>query len=217
MVKKTDNDILINILLDRSGSMGGYEKDVIGHFNAYIDEQKELPGKATVSLVLFDDRYEQVYLGKDIAEVPALTKDTYYVRGSTAYLDALGRLVKSVDALTNKPKKVVFVINTDGYENASREFNRTQIKEIITERTNNHDWQFVFIGAGIDAFESVKDLGFNFLSVHASPSNANGGVEDSYNNLSRSTTNYRSGVTATMDFTNPDDDEDKTKKVTTGR
>src|SRR5260221_8193508 len=85
-----NGDILINVLLDRSGSMGGKEKDVIGHFNTFIKDQAALPGKAQVSLVLFDDRYEEVYLGRDIKEVPELTNATYFVRGSTALLDAVG-------------------------------------------------------------------------------------------------------------------------------
>jgi hypothetical protein len=198
---KKNTDILINILLDRSGSMGGLESDVIGQFNNYIKEQKALPGKALVSLVLFDDRYEEVYLGRDIQEVPELTHDTYYVRGSTAYLDALGRLVKSVDAIKNKPSKVVFVVNTDGYENSSHEFSATQIKEIITERQQNHDWQFVFIGAGIDALQEGTKLGTRaYATFTATPDAA--GIFASYDMLNTSTTNYRNSTVSTMDMTN---------------
>lgn len=219
MAKKSDNDILINILLDRSGSMAGYETDVIGHYNGYIKEQKELPGKATVSLVIFDDKYQEVYVGKDIKDVPELTKDVYFTRGNTAYLDALGRLVKSVDALKNKPAKVVFVVNTDGYENASRKFTRQQIKEIVTERQSNHDWQFVFIGAGIDAFEAVKDLGYHFTSVMQAAAPSAGGIGQGFDNLSRSTTQYRSDISSTMDMSQEPEPVKKKKTTTpnTGR
>jgi len=198
---KKNTDILINILLDRSGSMSHLVGDVIGQFNGYIKEQKALPGKASVSLVLFDDRYEEVYLGRDIQEVPELTKEVYYTRGSTAYLDALGRLVKSVDAIKNKPAKVVFVVNTDGYENASREFTAAQIKEIITERQQNHDWQFVFIGAGIDALKEGTSLGTYAASTYTASADS-AGVYASYNTLNVSTTNYRNSATPTMDMTN---------------
>jgi len=196
----TDNDIMINVLLDRSGSMGGLEKDVIGHYNAYIKEQRYLPGRATVSHVLFDDRYEEIYVGKDIKEVPKLTKDTYSVRGSTAYLDAIGKLVNSVDAIKNKPKKVIFVINTDGLENASREFTASKIKEIITERQNNHDWQFVFIGAGFDAIKEGLKYGIPVWTLYSAAAGPQG-ITDSYTMLSNSTIAYRAGDTVTMDMT----------------
>lgn len=211
-----DQDILLNILLDRSGSMGGYEKDVIGHYNSYIKEQAALPGKATVSLVLFDTVYEEVYLGKEIKSVPALNTHTYFVRGGTAYLDALGRLIHSVDGLKNKPKKVVFVVNTDGEENSSHEFTRAQIKELITNRQKQFDWQFVFIGAGIDAFEAVKDLGYASASVLTAAAPQAGGIGQSYNSLRGATTSYRSGETATMDFlapVGPDVDDEAKKKA----
>lgn len=196
----SDQDILINILLDRSGSMGGHESDVIGHYNAYIKEQAALPGKATVSLVLFDSAYEEVYLGKDIKDVPTLTSDTYFVRGITAYLDALGRLIHSVDGLKNKPSKIVFVVNTDGYENASHEFTPDQIKKLITARQKK-DWQFVFIGAGIDALSTGTRLGIRAASTY-STTNDSFGYNSSYTALNSATTSYRRGVGASGQVVN---------------
>lgn len=189
------NDILINVLLDRSGSMSHLVNDVIGHYNTYIGQQRGLPGKATVSLVIFDTEYQEVYLGQDINLVPTLTKDTYFARGGTAYLDALGRLIKSVDAIPNKPKKVVFVVNTDGEENSSHEYNAKTIKEMVTERQNNHDWQFVFVGAGIDALKEAAKIGIRNFSTFTTTADA-AGMDSSYNTLRSATTDYRSGVGA---------------------
>jgi hypothetical protein len=211
-----DTDILINVLLDRSGSMNGLEKDVIGHFNSYIKEQAELPGRAWVSLVLFDDKYEEVYINKRIQDVPKLTPDTYYVRGSTAYLDALGRLIKSIDKLKDLPNKVIFVINTDGYENASKEFTPAKIKEMVEERRAAHDWQFVFIGAGIDAINEASKYGF-VASASLGTSSGPAGQSVGYGTLRSSTTNYRTQVSNSMDMTNTVDAKelDEKKKKTT--
>lgn len=161
---KTNTDILINILLDRSGSMSGKQSDVIGHYNAFIKEQAALPGKAMVSLVLFDDEYRQVYLNKPIGDVPELDNATYYVRGNTALLDAVGKLIASVDGVKDKPNKVLFLINTDGMENASHEYTKAIVKEMVTERQENHDWQFLFIGAGVDAFSENTGAGLGLKS-----------------------------------------------------
>ncbi len=214
-----DDDILINILLDRSGSMSSYESEVIGHYNRYIEEQRALPGKARVSLVLFDDRYEEVYLNKNIQDVPKLTADVYNVRGMTAYYDALGKLINSVEQLKDRPNKVVFVINTDGFENASHEFNASKVKELITKHQSKDNWQFSFIGAGIDAISEAKKMGIVLNSVYAAASPSLGGIGDSYSNLGRTTTNYRTGQTLTMDNalaqTQLDEEDKKKKKVTT--
>lgn len=181
MVKKNihhtadeNKGILINVLLDRSGSMSGRESDVIGHYNAFIKEQRSIPGEARVSLVIFDTEYEEVYLNKDIHSVPKLTSTTYFPRGGTALLDSLGKLITSVDAIKDKPEKILFVINTDGFENSSREFNRDQIKALVQERTNNHGWEFLFIGAGLDAFAEAQTYGVAAYSTFTGSNTAAG-------------------------------------------
>lgn len=195
---KTDNDILINVLLDRSGSMANLINDVIGHFNQYIEDQANQPGEAKVSLIVFDTIYEEIYLNIPIKEVPVLTHEKYYARGGTAYLDALGKLIKSVDAVPDKPKKVVFVINTDGEENSSREYSLSTIKDLITERTNNHDWQFVFIGAGLEnTADLAKSIGiYNFTNA----SHTAAGSWSTYSGLTDTTTMYRSGLALNMNI-----------------
>ena len=206
------NDILINVLLDRSGSMGGLETDVIGHYNQYIKDQREQPGKATVSLVLFDDRYEEVYIGRDINEVPELTKDTYYTRGSTAYLDAIGRLILAVDGIKNKPKKVVFIVNTDGLENSSQEFTFNKIKEMVTERHNNHDWQFVFVGAGLDKTQMERTISASGFGSYAVASATPAGMSSTYSHVTRTTSDYRSGNSISLDMGNVNTEEEDIKK-----
>lgn len=184
-----NTDILINVLLDRSGSMGGQEVDTIGHFNSLMSEQKKIPGKVLVSLTQFDDRYEEVYVGKNINEVPELRSDVYYVRGGTALLDALGKLIARVDALKDKPEKILFVINTDGQENSSREFNFAKIKDLVTERRDNHGWEFLFIGAGLDAFVQGSMMGMSAGQTFTASNSAAG---------SWNTYNYVNSVTSTL-------------------
>jgi len=215
--KKKNQDILINILLDRSGSMSQRATDVIGHYNQYIEEQKKLPGKATVSLVLFDDQYEEVYLGQDIQILGLLTEKTYFVRGNTAYLDAIGKLIHSVDALPNKPKKVIFVVNTDGYENASKEYGWRQIKELVEERRKSFDWQFLFIGAGLDDAAMAQTVASSGFSGYTNTVGAGGqSIGASFSNLNSSTRNYRSGATADVNLGNStvdvEEDEELVKK-----
>ena len=187
-----DNDILINILLDRSGSMHGLENDVIGNYNALIKEQREQEGEASVSLVLFDNEYEEVYINKNINTIPQLDESTYFVRGNTAYYDALGKLINSIDRQKNRPKKVMFVINTDGYENASREYTAKKLRDLIKSREKNRNWQFIFIGAGLDALKASVDIGIrNYIGVSAATP-----ASFSYtSNVLRGVTNaYRGGV-----------------------
>lgn len=234
--EKTDTDILINVLLDRSGSMSGKEGDVIGNFNSFIKEQRELPGTARVSLVLFDDKYQEVYVDKDIKDVPELDSGTYVIRGNTALLDAVGKLIGSVDSIKDKPNKILFLINTDGFENASREFTRSQIKEMVKERQDNHDWQFLFIGAGVDAFTESTGAGLGLKSWQTFTSSAGKSGMTNISAYSGSyTTNYRTTgltgeelVAATLDNVDfvPDPDapvtagntvEKKKKKVTTSK
>lgn len=135
-------------ILDRSGSMGGTESEVIGAYNAFIQEQRKIAQttntKIKASLVLFDDQYETVYLKTPVDSVPSLDNKTYYVRGMTALYDAIG---KTIEAFKEK-SKVIFFIETDGQENSSREFTHASLKALIDKKTAD-GWDFNFVGADL--------------------------------------------------------------------
>lgn len=158
-------DVELVFILDRSGSMGGLESDTIGGYNSMLSKQKkEKTGKVSVTTVLFDDQYELLYNQVPIEKVSPMTEEEYYVRGSTALLDAIGKTVMQVKANQDKKEikdKVLFVIITDGMENASREYRAEQIKKLIEERKEKDNWEFLFLGANIDAIGAAKDLGID--------------------------------------------------------
>jgi uncharacterized protein YegL len=152
-------------ILDRSGSMRGLEADTVGGFNSLIEKQKQAPGEALVSLVLFDDQFEVVHHRRVIAALEPLTKDTYYVRGSTALVDAVARGIEKIKhvhrqlGIDNTPEKTMFVITTDGQENASKQYNSHQLKRLISEQQEKFGWEFLFLGANIDSFATAMSLG----------------------------------------------------------
>ncbi|MHB1652668.1 MAG: vWA domain-containing protein [Desulfitobacteriaceae bacterium] len=154
----------IIFLLDRSGSMGGLESDTIGGFNSFIEKQMQLEGKTMVTAVLFDDRYEILWNGLEAHKVK-LTDKEYYVRGCTALLDAVGKTILDVGQRFSKtsederPGKVIFVITTDGLENASREFTSKKVKELIQHQKEKYQWEFIFLGANMDAVKEASSLG----------------------------------------------------------
>ncbi|WP_210364196.1 vWA domain-containing protein [Bacillus sp. REN3] len=156
----------IIFLLDRSGSMAGLESDTVGGFNSFVKKQCELDGQTVLTTVLFDDRYEVLWNGID-AKDALLTQDEYFVRGTTALLDAIGksildvgwRLSKTVEE--QRPGKVIFVITTDGMENASREFTYRKVKELITHQQEKYSWEFIFMGANIDAAKEADSIGID--------------------------------------------------------
>lgn len=151
-------------VLDRSGSMAGLVADTIGGYNAMIEKQKKEPGDAIVTTVLFDNRYEMLYSGVDIQKVEPLTDKQYFARGTTALLDAVGKTIAAMDEKYGKlpdcmiPEKTLFVITTDGMENASREFNRSGVKALI-EAHKEKGWEFMFLGADIDAVKVAGGMG----------------------------------------------------------
>jgi len=154
--KKSVTDVVF--ILDRSGSMQGTEKDTIGGYNAYINDFKDKDAKITT--VLFDDKYEMITKRQEVKEVSKLTEKQYYVRGCTALLDAVGNTIKFMEK--EKAKKVIFIITTDGYENASVEFNKSQIKEMIQ---GHKEWEFIYIGADIDSYGEGESIGINSSNI----------------------------------------------------
>ena len=154
----------IVFILDASGSMSGLESDTVGGFNGMIERNREEPGEAVVSTIIFNDKSYVLHDRIDIREVPRLTRRQYRCSGCTALLDAVGGAIKHVDVVQGvlpdgyKADKVLFVITTDGMENASRRFSYAQIKNMI-ERRRKQGWEFLFIGANIDAGAEAEQLG----------------------------------------------------------
>ncbi len=146
-------DVDLVFLLDKSGSMYGAVSDTIGGFNSFIEREREKNPNTRVTCVLFDTEYNVLYTRKPITEVAELTKREYFADGCTALLDAIGTTINRIDRKVDND--VLFVITTDGLENSSREFSKSDIKNMIA----NHTWEFLFIGADIDSYSEAYDLG----------------------------------------------------------
>ncbi|MCQ2539445.1 MAG: VWA domain-containing protein [Acetatifactor sp.] len=155
----------IVFILDRSGSMSGLELDTIGGFNAMIEKQKKEEGEALISTVLFDDRQEVLYDRVDLRKIEPMTDKQYYVRGCTALLDAVGGAIKHIANVhkyareEDRPDKTIFIITTDGMENASREFSYDKVKKLVEKQKAEKHWEFIFLGANIDAVEVAGRFG----------------------------------------------------------
>ena len=154
-------------ILDRSGSMSGLEADTIGGYNSLMEKQRGEQGEATITTVLFDDRYEMIHDHADIKKVKAMDNKTYYARGCTALLDAIGKTINHVGnrhkfAPDNEvPGKTMVVIITDGYENASQEFKLDKVRSMIEHQKSKFGWEFLFLGANIDAVETADTFGIS--------------------------------------------------------
>ncbi|MDF2948178.1 MAG: hypothetical protein K0R07_188 [Sedimentibacter sp.] len=154
-------------ILDRSGSMSGLEEDTIGGFNSMLEKQKNEVGEAFVTTVLFDNNYELLHDRMNIKDIKLITRNEYYVGGSTALLDALGTTINNIGYTLsetkeeNRPEKIMFVIITDGMENSSHEFNHKKIKNMIEHQKSKYSWDFIFLGANIDAVETASSFGIN--------------------------------------------------------
>ena len=154
-------------VLDRSGSMSGLAADTIGGFNELIEKQKKIEGDAYVTTVLFDHEYEVLHDHVALEEVAPLTDKEYFARGSTAVLDAVGRPIDAVGARLaataeeERPEHVVFVITTDGMENSSREYTAQRVRGMIEHQQQKYSWQFVFLGANMDAVSEARKLGIS--------------------------------------------------------
>lgn len=155
----------IVFILDKSGSMAGMEKDTIGGFNAMIEKQKALDGKVYVSTLLFSNVSEVLHDRKSLEEIAPLTEKDYQVGGCTALLDAIGGAIKHVGNIhkyarrEDVPDHTLFIITTDGMENASREYHSKQIKEMIRCQEEKYGWEFLFVAANIDAVETAENIG----------------------------------------------------------
>lgn len=222
----------ITVIIDRSGSMASRREETIGGFNTFIDEQRKGHGRVTVSLIQFDDSYDNVektdalaFQGLDINSVPKLCAAKYVPRGSTALRDAMGRTINEVGSRLaampehERPATVMIVVISDGYENASREFNQERLRSMVTHQQDRYGWNFVFIGTNQDSVLTAGSYGINAGNAMNYSSNA-GGTEAMYKSLSRATHEVRTSGSAgrnmniaTAAVRLSDDEEFKTANV----
>lgn len=162
-MKKNLTEIVF--ILDRSGSMSGLEADTVGGFNAMIAKQKREPGEALISTVLFDDESVVIHDRVPVQNIAPMTERDYYVRGRTALLDAIGGAIHHIGNVhkyaraEDVPEHTLFVITTDGMENASRRYDSERVKQMIERQKTRHGWEFLFLGANIDAVETAGRFG----------------------------------------------------------
>lgn len=202
--KKAD----ISIILDRSGSMSSVKGATIEGFNQFLTEQKKVPLPATLSLYQFDDVYEAVYENIKLKEAPLLDDKTFVPRNMTALYDAIGKTVNNrlsyLESLpkSKRAKKVLICIITDGHENASQEFNRSQIYEMIKNLKQVYNWQFAFVGAGIDAYKEAASFGIA-KGQTMQVANTALGISNLYSTHSAVTSSWRNaGTGASFNYTN---------------
>ena len=164
-MKKNLTEIVF--ILDRSGSMSGLEADTIGGFNSMIEKQKNAEGKALISTVLFDNTSEVIHDRVSVQSIKPMTRDDYTVRGCTALLDAIGGAIHHIGNVhkyarnEDVPEHTLFVITTDGMENASRRYDSEKVKKMIERQKEKYGWEFLFLGANIDAVETAKHFGIS--------------------------------------------------------
>lgn len=154
-------------ILDRSGSMSGLEADTIGGFNSMVEKQKKENGEALVSTILFDNESEVIHDRVSLDKIKKMTDKDYYVRGCTALLDAIGGAIHHIGNIhkyarpEDIPEHTLFIITTDGMENASHSYTSEKVKKMIEERKKNDNWEFIFLGANIDAVETARNFGID--------------------------------------------------------
>lgn len=200
-----ENFTAINVIIDASGSMQSLSKDTIGSFNQFLAEQKIVPGDAVFTLCSFNTDYKLIHDFVKLAGVPNLDAKAYSPGGGTALLDAMGTTINSVGQKlaamkeTERPSKVIFLIITDGEENSSRTFSLEQIKSMVQHQSDTYSWQFVFMGANIDAFATGGGMGIargSTLSYNATSV----GTKSLYRTVSDGLSDYRLGNNAKVDF-----------------
>lgn len=189
-IETPNRDTELVFIIDRSGSMSGLEDDTIGGFNAMIEKQKnEGEGTVYVTTVLFDHYSEMIHDRVPICEVEPLTRKSYWVRGCTALCDAIGDTIQHIASMhrylrrEDVPAHTIFVITTDGLENASRQFRRDKIKDMIKYRTEKFGWEFIFVAANIDAVEAASHIGIREERA-ANYIHSSHGVKDCYKAMS---------------------------------
>lgn len=192
-------------ILDKSGSMSGLEKDTIGGFNALIEKQRKLPGDVRVTTVLFNQSYELLHDRINLQGVSPLTEEEYEVGGMTALLDAIGSTIQKISNAQKGTKEdqradnIMFVITTDGMENASCEYNYKKIHEMIAAKKSEANWEFIFLGANIDAVATAKQFGVAeeyAVKYHADPE----GTQLNYKVVSEAVTSFRTGKSIDRDW-----------------
>ncbi|MFO7611552.1 MAG: VWA domain-containing protein [Clostridia bacterium] len=201
---KTNRTELV-FILDKSGSMAGLEADTIGGFNSLLKKQKAEPGEAAVTTVLFDNNYVLLHDRFDIKGIRPITSAEYYVEGTTALLDAVGRTIQKIISVQRNSSdemragKVMFVIITDGMENASREYSYERIKAMIELERDKYGWEFIFLGANIDAEAVADEFGIkrdNAVNYHADSR----GVELNYKAVGDAVSSIRQGHKLTREW-----------------
>lgn len=199
-------------ILDRSGSMAGLEDDTIGGFNAMLEKQKKEAGEAIVTTVLFDDKYEILHDRINIKGVNPVNNQEYYVRGCTALLDALGKTISKINSAQKnttedeKAAKVMFVITTDGFENASHEFSYDKVKSMIEHQKKEYGWEFIFLGANIDAVETASRFGIS--ADRAANYHSDGkGTQLNYKTVSETVSCFRANQQIDKDWKRSIDDD----------
>jgi len=205
-------------ILDRSGSMAGLESDTIGGFNSMLEKQKKEPGEAVVTTVLFDDNYELLHDRISIKGIKPITEDEYFVRGSTALLDAVGKTINKIGNVQKhtseelRADRVMFVITTDGMENASREYTYEKIKSMIDRQKEKYGWEFIFLGANIDAVTTAAKFGIQAnraANFHADSR----GINLNYAVVSETVSEFRGGKNIEENWkADIDDDYEKRSK-----
>ena len=211
-VKIHNNITEMVFILDRSGSMAGLEKDTIGCFNSLIEKQKKQDAKCYVSTVLFDHETQVIHDRVELANIKPMTDNDYFVRGCTALIDAIGgsiHHIKNIHKYARRedvPEHTMFVIITDGYENASRKYSSDQVKRMIEHEKEKYGWEFLFIAANIDAVETAKHSGINedrAVNYHADEK----GTEVVYDTVADACSNIRACATLTADWSTAINDD----------
>lgn len=190
-------------ILDRSGSMSNIMSDSIGGFNAFLKKQKELPDEATITVALFDDKYELLYDNVDIKKAEELTSKIWFPRGITALYDAIGKTINAekqnfLRLGNEKPAKVLVCVVTDGHENASREYGLDSVKKLIKD-CENDDWNFIYLAANQDAFSVGQSFGISYHNTYNYKATADG-VQDMSFVMANAAVNYRGMCSSSADF-----------------
>ena len=192
-------------ILDRSGSMAGLESDTIGGFNSMIEKQKKQDGGCYVSTVLFDDEIEVLHDRVKLHDIPKMTNSDYTVRGCTAFIDAIGGAINHIGNIhkyarpEDVPEHTMFVITTDGQENASHRYTSEQVKKMIERQKEKYGWEFLFIGANIDAVETASHYGIG--ADRAVNYNADGeGTHILYETVAKAICNVRASAPLSADW-----------------